>query len=168
MSSKICVKFGELNIEFEGTEDFIKEGLLQFTKEALGLLKEEGSKKQHNTGGGDGFSEKQPSSNNNSSNQLDMSVASIMSKIGGDGGPDLALAAAAYLTFVSGQATFSRVELLAAMKTATSFYTDTMSSNLSRTLDRLTKESKFVQKGNKNYAIQNAVNNQLQSQLLAD
>lgn len=171
MNSKISVNVGSLSIEFEGTEDFIKSNLLDFVKEVTQLLSESASI-ENQVGGSMNTNSKSQNSNpadaKQVGNKLDMSTATIMSKINGSSAPDLTLSAAASLTYVQGQATFSRNELLAEMKTATSFYTDSMSSNFSKTLGRLVKEGKFVQKGNQNYAIHNSIGTQLQAQLLAD
>lgn len=169
MDSKIRIKFGELEVEFEGDAAYIKDGLLQLVKEVAQLLGNQAQGEKPIDAADSIPSTKEPSTNKsaNSGEQLDMSTASIMTKIRGNGASDLAVAAAAYLTFVSQRPTFSRTELLEEMKSATSFYTESMSSNLTKTLGRLVKD-KFVQKGNGSYAIQNATRTQIEAQLFAD
>jgi endoglucanase Acf2 len=62
-------------------------------------------------------------------------VAAIAGQLSVKTGPDLIIAAAAKLTLVDGKDTFSRDELIAAMKTATSYYKKSDVNNLSSYLN---------------------------------
>lgn len=81
-------------------------------------------------------------------------INSVAERVGIKTGPDLAVAAAAYLQIVRGQQTFTRGELLDTMKAATSHYNQNHRSNLSSILKGLIG-SKFNQTGNDSYAIKN-------------
>ena len=60
-----------------------------------------------------------------------------------DNGPELIIAAAAYLTIVKGQDRLSRKSLTEEIKSATSFFRATYLNNLSAYLDRLVKADRL-------------------------
>ncbi|WP_375417147.1 hypothetical protein [uncultured Hymenobacter sp.] len=164
MDSKLKIKVGDLEIEFEGSEDYIKDGLLKLVAEAVELLG--GSRKSgEETSHSSSSSSNQGAATEGGSSQVDMSTSTIASKIGGDSGTDLLLSAAAYLTFVQKKESFSRTDLLQESKNATSYYTQSVSKNLSAYLTRLVKAGKLVQRANDSYAMQSATRTQLLAQL---
>lgn len=64
-------------------------------------------------------------------------ITSIAAKLGAKSGRDLARAAAAYLQITEGQTSFSRRDLLEAMKKTPSYYKETYRKNLSGIIDSL-------------------------------
>jgi hypothetical protein len=65
--------------------------------------------------------------------------------LGATSGPELAIAAAARLTFVKKQDKFTRREIDTEMKSATTYYSKNMSSNLSSSLTTLVKGKRLNQ-----------------------
>jgi hypothetical protein len=91
-------------------------------------------------------------------------VNSIASALSATSGPDVAIAAAAYLQIVKSNSSFTRQELLAAMKEATKFYNANMSGNLTKILNNLVG-SKINQVGQNQYSLVAAEFSKLESQL---
>lgn len=108
--SKIVVRYGDIQAEFEGSEDFIKQDFLNLVSDILELTK------TAPTVGNNAAKSAPPSG------ALNLGVKTISAKLGNSSGPDLARAAAAYLTLVENKETFSQQELLTAMKSATGIY----------------------------------------------
>ena len=74
-----------------------------------------------------------------SSIHLHRSTNTIAGHLGASSGPELAIAAAAHLTFVKQQDRLTRKEPDTEMKSATTYYNKNMSSNLSSSLNTLVK-----------------------------
>jgi hypothetical protein len=107
--SKVAVRYGTIEFEFEGSEDFIKEGLLDLISDAMEL----GNTNPASDVSSQRMSPGQP---------LNISVKTMSAKLGNSTGSDLARAAAAYLTLVQNRETFSQAEILNAMKSAVGIY----------------------------------------------
>lgn len=82
MSSKIRIKIGEIEVEYEGTEEFLKKELPELLKTVSELYR------PLNAGGGSTFV---PPSN------LQLSTANIAAKLDAKTGPDVVIAACAHL-----------------------------------------------------------------------
>lgn len=79
-------------------------------------------------------------------------INSIAERLSATTGPDVAVAAAAFLQIVQGKQSFTRKDLLEAMKAATHVYNQNMSSNLSTTIKNLTG-TKLNQLANDSFAL---------------
>jgi len=91
-------------------------------------------------------------------------VNSVADRLSVKGGPELVIAAAAYLQVVEGKQSFSRKELLETMKSATSYYNQNIGSNLSAALKSLSG-SKLNQLNNGTYALKSHELAALRSQI---
>jgi hypothetical protein len=91
-------------------------------------------------------------------------VNSIASTMSASSGPDLAIAAAAYLQIVQQKSSFTRQELLDAMKEATKFYNANMSGNLTKILNGLVG-SRLNQVGQNSYSMSAAEFSKVETQL---
>lgn len=127
LSSKLRIRIGDVEIDFEGTEEFLKQELPELLKTAMELHKAAGSPSKSGSvaATSDGKSKSQVPS---------LTTGSIAAKTKANSGPDLLLAAAAHLTFVAKKETFSRQELLTEMQTASAYYKKSYSGNLSKYL----------------------------------
>lgn len=83
-----------------------------------------------------------------------MAVGEIANKLDCKTGPDLTLAACAYLDFAEGKSVFTRKEILEAMRTANSYYEENFSKNLTTTLSTMAKGDKLADRGNNKFALQ--------------
>ena len=107
--SKISVRYGNIEAEFEGSEQFIKEEFLKLLEDIASLSGSAGRSIA-------------PANSSASGGAINMSVKTISAKLGNSAGPDLARAAAAFLTLAEGRETFTQQELLTAMKSAIGVY----------------------------------------------
>lgn len=147
-TSKIKIKLGSVEIEYEGSDQFLKDELPALLVAVSELYKNSGHLMSTN--------------NIVSSNEISGSVteqkiqgttATLAAKLGGGSGPELAICAAARLTFVLAKDKFHRKELLAEMKTANSYYKSTYMSNMSTLLSGLVKSGKFMEPSTDNYSL---------------
>src|SRR5688572_5487850 len=105
MTSKLRVKYGQLEVEFEGSEDFIKSDLKSFIEslpvEHVAAAAAAVAKDKHLPSLPAGGT---------------MTTSMIAQKVGGDTGPKLVIAALARLVLVLKQTSASRKEILKEMQ----------------------------------------------------
>ena len=131
MESKIRIKIGPIEVEYEGPETFLKKELPDLLKTITELSMSTGDTMDNLDDKGEAEKTKLE--------KLKLSTASIAAKLSCSSGPELILAAAAHLTLVRKLKFFSRKQLLDEMKTATSYYKTTYCGHLSRSLKTLLK-----------------------------
>lgn len=163
MSIRLKAKFGSTEIEYEGSEDFLKTELpqlLQVLSESLGkIAPAPGVSPPSNNGNGtDAASPSAPGT-------LEMSTGNIAAKLGCKSGSDLAIAACAHLTLVVGQEVFERKDILEDMKTATAYYEENHSKNLSTTLTSMVKGDKLVERSKNKFAMQASERQRIEAKL---
>lgn len=144
MSSKLRIKIGEVEIEYEGTEEFLKQELPQLLKTAMELHNVAGTPSEQGAGGGKG---------GGGSSVPALTTASIAAKLGAKSGTDLLLAAAGHLSFVAKTEPFSRQQLLKAMKSATAYYKKTYSANLSSYIKTALSEQVLSESATNSFAL---------------
>lgn len=150
MESKIRIKMGAIELDYEGSEHFLKEELPELLEAVVTLYKE--------AGGGGALPElpgESQRSNGASGISAEIATSTIVAKLKGDaGGPKLVLAATAKMTFAGeGDGPFARGDILQEMKAATSYYKKTYSNNLSTYLKNLVKQGKLTEHGGKMFAL---------------
>ncbi len=161
MNSKLRIKIGAVELEYEGATDFSIESIKDLFSH-LEVLSQSKTIQAHSTPNPMVVSQVPPSG---ASAVLNLHTNSIASKLAVQGGPDLALAAAAHMQIVQQKNSFSRSELLADMKSATSHYKKTMLSNLSTTIDRLVKSGKINQISSDSFSLSASTLAELENQL---
>jgi len=142
MTSKIRIKLGPIEVEYEGSEDFLKEELPRFLEAVSNLYKQSGLPAMSPAGASGGGAP-----------QLQGTTGSIAAKLLCKTGPDLIMAAAARLTFVAGQETFNRKDLLKEMKAAKAYYKTSHRDNLTGSLNGLTKDGKLLEIAKDTYSL---------------
>jgi len=153
LSSKLRIRIGEVEIDYEGTEEFLKQELPQLLKTAMELHQAAG------TVSGDGQPKKKDAAAGKGGGGVpSLTTGSIAAKLGSKSGSDLLLAAAAHLTLVSKKDTFSRQQLLTEMQSATSYYKTSYSANLSRYFKTALLKDGFLSEISSNSFALNAVN----------
>ncbi|GAB4512731.1 MAG: hypothetical protein Tsb0026_16850 [Sulfuricaulis sp.] len=146
MTSKIRIKLGPIEVEYEGTENFLKEELPQLLEAVANLHKQSGLQEKPPAGGA-------PGGGGAGIPQLQSTTGTIAAKLGCKTGPDLVLAAAARLTFALTKETFSRKELLEEMKTASAYHKANYVKNLSQYLRGLVKEGTLLETSKDTYSL---------------
>lgn len=147
MPSKIRIKVGEVEIEYEGDEQFSKKELAGLLTTVAELHNAVGVPHKKTQQGASAQSDTPTTSN------IKLTTTSIAHKLSVKTGPDLLIAAAAHLTLVKHQATFSRQELLDEMKSATSYYNKNYAKNLSQNITSTLKENKLTESAKDTYAL---------------
>jgi hypothetical protein len=151
MTSKIHIKVGNLEIDFEGSEDFIKQDLLKTFEQITDIFdmkdfqipdtQETGKTGEKLGGKSQGKSDIKGTTN------------SIAAKLGVKSGRDIVLAACAHLHFVKQSNTFDRTKILQSMKLATSYYKESHRSNLVNNLNTLIRQQKLNEISKGTYAL---------------
>lgn len=134
MTSKIRIKMGPIEVEYEGSEEFLKKELPDLLAAVSKLYHESGG----NVAAGD-ESARTDAQNNGKATPATGTTATISARLAVKSGPELILAAAARLTFGLSKDSFSRKELLAEIQTAKQYYKKSYSANLSTYLGQLVK-----------------------------
>jgi hypothetical protein len=157
-SAKIRIKMGPIEIDFEGSEEFLKEELPSLLTAVSELHRnseseEAGTDAQGSAGSGN----PQPQGPG-------LSVTTIAAKLGVKTGPDLVIATAAKLTR-AGVSSIPRQTLLEEMKQATGYYKTTHRSNLSNILISLVKEGKLQETQKDTYTLSAATKTEVEAKL---
>lgn len=154
-TSKIKIKLGAIEVEYEGSETFLKEELPQLLSAVSDLYAKSRPTLEVPSSSQNTFANAATVSSANAGNvsKLEATTGSIAAKLGCKSGPELVMAAAARLTFVLQTATFARQKIIDEMKTASAYYKSTYVSNLSSSLNNLVKDGKLNEPSQGNYAL---------------
>ncbi|MFK4002950.1 hypothetical protein [Qipengyuania sp. NPDC077563] len=166
MSTKIQMRAGEVEFTFESDNSISVTEAQQFLEKIHDIAKSVGQPKSATSAVTDSVEENSSTqeAHKQSGAPLDLHVNSVAEQLGAKSGPEVAMAAAAFLQLVEGKESFSRKELLETMKEATNYYSQTMSKNLSATLKNLIG-SKLTQLKSDRYAIKAVELSNLRSRL---
>jgi uncharacterized protein YcbK (DUF882 family) len=148
-SAKIRIKIGAIEIEYEGKASFLQDELLDLVQNVVGFYAEHKAAIHIDTP----QEKAEKSDSGGSSTHLDHSTNTIAGHLGATSGSDLAIAAAARLTFVKKREKFTHREIDTEMKSATTYYNKNMSSNLSSSLNTLVRGKRLNQVGKDVYAL---------------
>ena len=160
MSSKLRIRIGEVEIDYEGTEEFLKKELPQLLRTAVELHKAE------ETGGSHQPDRKAKSGVTPSAQPLLLTTNSIAAQLSAKSGSDLLLAASAHLALVKKSEPFTRQQLLTEMKSATSYYTKNYSTNLTGYLKTaIQKDGPLSETSKHSYALTASARAQLEKNL---
>jgi hypothetical protein len=160
LSSKLRIRIGEVEIDYEGTEEFLKQELPQLLKTAMELHKAAGS-----TPAGDPAEKRKPGTGGGGHTVPSLTTGSIAAKLGADSGGDLLLAAAARLVLVEKTEPFSRSALLKEMKSATAYYKKNYAPNLSSYLKRAIKDGPLTEVAKDSFSLAAAAREELEKKL---
>jgi hypothetical protein len=150
MTTKLRVKIGALELDYEGTEEFVSSGLMPLIEALKKIevtaapIRDHASGAAQRTKGG----EHGPTHRS----EL-MSTSTIAQKMKGKKGPSLALAAVARLVIVGNKQNADRSEILQEMKGASAYYKDSYSANLTTSLQSLVTSGKLNDLGSNRYAL---------------
>jgi|SRR5579871_2731915 len=156
MTSKIRVRMGDLEVEYEGEPAFLKDGLLkliQSVSEIRGTAPpdpagvEAGETKPHTPG------------------KITGSVNTLASRMGVKKGPELVLAALAHEELVLGKSTTTRKHLIAQMKGATTYCRGSYIGNLTSALNGLLRTRAINEPSAGTYALSEKTKKALEAKL---
>lgn len=161
MTSKIRIKLGPIEVEYEGSEEFLKKELPDFLSAISQLYRESGV----NLISSVPSANQQLGQTDAGSQAIVGTTGTIAAKLNVTSGPDLAVAAAVRLMLGLGQGSFTRDQLLTEMKSASSYYKKSYRSNLSNMLSGLVKSSRFVETAKDTYALSANTKTDMESRL---
>lgn len=166
-TSKIKIKLGAIEVEYEGSESFLKEELPALLAAVAELYQKSGSPLTGTPDQSNPSAEFAPNHPQSTSvgSPIRMTTGAIASRLQVKSGPELIMAAAASLGIVEGQSTFTRKRLIEQMKSATAFYKENYVSNLSRSLQTLLKEDQLNEPTRDVYSLTHASEQRLRARL---
>lgn len=144
MENKIRLKIGPIEVEYEGSEQFIKQELLDMISSVIQIYKSSEILEVTQVVTDEPFVEKK---------DLVLSTGSIASKLSCNNGSDLIIATAAHLTFVAEKSKFSRKEIIQEMQTSTAYYKKSYLGNLTQNLNSLIKSGKLNEPSTGHYSL---------------
>jgi hypothetical protein len=150
MTSKVKIKAGSIEVEFEGSEEYMKDELPALVELLYSLSPADDS--------ADDSAEEEESvelqaTTDTSKQKLQMTTNTIAAKLNAKKAGDLILAACGHLALVKGVSTYTRSNILAEMKLASNYYKATMTKNLSGSLKTLVKQNKLLETSTDTYAL---------------
>jgi hypothetical protein len=141
LGSKLRIKIGAVELEYEGQTEFSIEAI----KDLFGHLE---VLSQSKTVQSHAATVTSPAGNvvpaQGSSSPLSLHTNTMAAKLSVRTGPELAFAAAAHIQMVEQKPSFSRSDLAADMKTATSYYKKSMLGNLTPIIEGLVKAGNSI------------------------
>lgn len=141
--ARIKVKTGNLELEFEGSESFLKSDFLALIQEIKTSLNIQASDQKS----------KVLTPNETALDIATLTTSTVAQKLGVKSGPELALAACIALTIGKGMTSIPRKDILQEMKDATAYYRDSYSGNLSAALKALVTSGQINSIGTETYAL---------------
>ena len=145
--AKIKIKVGPIELEYEGSPEFLKDGL-QGLIGTMSSLAEKLPEQAATLSVADGSTVAATPSTH-----MSLSTSSIAARRGAKTGPELILCAMARIEISIGKASSSRSDILNEIKSATAYYNASMGSNLSASLTSLVKARKINEISKDTYAL---------------
>ena len=154
-TSKIKIKLGAIEIEYEGSETFLKEELPALLSAVADLYQH-----SHSTVGPTTIEESASPPQNgalngaaSSGNPMLGTTNSLAARLQVKSGPELILAGAARLTLVENLASFPRQRLIDEIKSAAQYFKANHLSNLTKNLHSLVKDGKLNEPSKGHFAL---------------
>jgi len=159
-TSKFRIKMGVIEVEYEGSDEFLKKELPELLAAVSRLHQEHGSSSAAEADS--------PPPKRSASKTSKGTTASIAAKLGCKSGGDLLIAAAAQLTFVEGKETFDRKELTAACRAGKNYFKSTYVNNLTTYLAKLVSSGQLNEVSEDEYALSAPEMKSLEAKLASD
>lgn len=166
-SSKIRIKLGAIEVEYEGSESFLKEelpSLLSVVSE-LYLRSNSSGLDERSSANRDQAGTANSAGLQATKLRIEMTTGSIAARLQVKSGPELVMAAAARLGIVEELNSFSRKRLTEQMRSATAYFKPSYASNLSGLLNSLLKDGKLNEPSKDHFALTAASEQELRSRI---
>lgn len=165
MEAQVSITAGSVTIDYNGSQEFIENGLIDLLKKAVDLAMSNGMPLSLPAPSGSGHSNTGVVVGETPKLQH-FSTSTIASKRSVSSGPELIIAAMGHLQLVKGDDTVQRHDIATEMKSATAYYKSTYVSNLTSYLQSLVKAGRINQITDKTYALASSERKSLE-QILA-
>ena len=159
--AQVRLRMGDLEIEYEGAASFL-------TSELLALVREVASLHADRTAPASADEVDAPQAASTSQGLVALSMATVATRLNAKSGPELAIAAAAFLTIFQGREVFARKDILKAMRAAPAHYKKHMGGNLSGSLQSLLRKKRLNETAGDQYALTVAEKQKLDATLADD
>lgn len=169
--AKIKLKVGSMELEYEGAPSFLADGIEALLEQMGDLASKVPTETppppapaldaQEPLGIGNGNGGSSPASDG----RLNFSTSTIAAHLDVKTGPELLICALAQLTLVQGKASSTRAEILAEMKSATTHYSKSMSSNMTKILAGLTNAKRINHHSKDIYALNATERKELEAKI---
>jgi hypothetical protein len=166
MDTKIRIKLGLIEVDYEGSEAFAKDELSNVVSALIDLYKTSDISIADQSGISPAKANDLTSSNG-SEGTIQATTSTLAAKLGCSSGLDLIIVAATRLTFVAGLPTFSRQNILDEMKTASGYYKQSYGANLSNYLQSLVKSGKLLETAKDIYSLSDTEKKEVGTKLAA-
>jgi hypothetical protein len=140
--TRLAIKYGDIEIEYDGPEEFLKNELAGLIKAVASLAAPPAAKLPGGAGTGDVG---QPADEK-------MSVSTIAQKLSVSNGPDL-IAAAALSLVSGGNGAFTKRQLRDRIREATTFFRSTYANNFDNYVKVLVRKGRLNHTGADNYSL---------------
>lgn len=138
MTSKIRIRIGDVEVEYEGPEDFLRKELRELLSGVLELHREQKDFQETTTP-----SRTKTQNGGGSTGSVEGTTNTLAAKLSVLSGTGLIIAACARLTLGLGHDTFTRSALLKETQTASSYYKKTYSNNFSQYLKTFVTDNRL-------------------------
>ena len=155
--SRIKVAIGDVQIEYEGDQDFIETKITTLAEELIALRERLPVQDREVV-----------TSSNFSQIQSELSTNTIAQIFGAKTGTDLVLAAVARINIIRCQPVASRQEILEEMREASTYFKETFASNLTAYLSTLVRTKRINLVSKSNYALAAGERNRIAQMLASD
>lgn len=168
MSSKIRVRMGEVEVEYEGEEAFLTNGLPDLLQSVADLYANLASaRKPKDAGSAGAVAAAGETAIAKSEQQLQMSINTIAAKLAVKKGPDLVMATLAHSEIIERRDRTARADIATEMRNATGFFKTSYVGNLSTNLTSLVKSGKVRELTKDVFALSAEAKNELAAKLTA-
>jgi hypothetical protein len=158
VESKIRIKMGPIEVDYQGDSGYLNKDLLALMTALADLFKEARLVNEETDTPAD------PRGKSRKAKEA-LTTTSIATRLGCKSGADLAIAAAARLTLMSGVDAFPRDSLLKEMRSAKQYYKASYNNNLTGTLKRLVKSDQLRDVGSDSFALSAKKKSELETAL---
>lgn len=162
--ARVKVQMGTVEVEYEGPTSFLTADLIAFVQQVARIHSEHGRETEAKQGGVEATDRKQIGG----TPRVDLSITTIASRLSSKTGPDLLIAAAAFLTLCQGRDSFSRDDLRETMKEAHGYFKTSMVRNLTKYLQGLLKKDRIRQTADGKYGLSIAEKKKLYASLTSN
>ncbi|MFC2108095.1 hypothetical protein ACFLS5_01375 [Candidatus Bipolaricaulota bacterium] len=161
MENKIRLKIGTVEVEYAGSEEFIRTELLGLFSKLAELGKQFQIPHTQQQDSEDPALQPDPPK----SGKITLSIGTIATRLGVKSGPELVTAAAAHLAIVESRGQFTRVQLNDAMKLAAGYYKSSYTGNLTNILKSLVKSEVLNEVSTGRYSLRAPKRKEIESRL---
>ncbi|MGR3757538.1 MAG: hypothetical protein ACU0AT_09970 [Tranquillimonas sp.] len=166
--AKIKLKVGTMELEYEGDPEFLTGGIEALLETMGGLASKvpaEAPLPAPSTVTSPATANGSVTTATAQGAGFTFSTNTIAAHLSSNSGSDLVICAIAQLEFVQGKTSSTRSEVLAEMKTATTYYKNTYSNNLSKSFETLLKSKRINQIAKDTYALSAYERKQLEAKI---